>query len=158
MVALAGRLLLLASAADAGDEVCALQVARRTPDRSASAHEALLADFGNVAIIFTLGSNPYNLWQAELLFFSAQRVGQRGPITQIVSGCASKDREESIKQRDATLGLPEQHKVHFVEKLNDDESHVFNKRAWASLLGSARWGRTATSSRAWARTSSSSAR
>jgi hypothetical protein len=40
-----------------------------------------------VHIVFSTGCNAYQHWQSEVLKSSAWRVGQRGPMTQIVVGC-----------------------------------------------------------------------
>lgn len=44
-------------------------------------------DDGLLHIIFSSGCNWFQHWQAELLLSSAFKVGQRGRITRIVSGC-----------------------------------------------------------------------
>eukprot|EP00281_Chroomonas_sp_CCMP1168_P016959 CAMPEP_0206220406 /NCGR_PEP_ID=MMETSP0047_2-20121206/4861_1 /ASSEMBLY_ACC=CAM_ASM_000192 /TAXON_ID=195065 /ORGANISM="Chroomonas mesostigmatica_cf, Strain CCMP1168" /LENGTH=541 /DNA_ID=CAMNT_0053643065 /DNA_START=124 /DNA_END=1749 /DNA_ORIENTATION=- len=46
---------------------------------------------GGGGIVFTSGCNLYQHWQAELVFHSHMRVGQRGSITRIVSGCGDGD-------------------------------------------------------------------
>ena len=45
------------------------------------------ADDGKLHIVFSSGCNKYQQWQSELLLASAAKVGQRGRITRIVSGC-----------------------------------------------------------------------
>ena len=46
-----------------------------------------LSDDGKLHIVFSSGCNFFQHWQAEMVLASAFKVGQRGRITRIVSGC-----------------------------------------------------------------------
>eukprot|EP00038_Savillea_parva_P017475 m.20461 g.20461 ORF g.20461 m.20461 type:complete len:527 (-) comp3791_c0_seq1:94-1674(-) len=52
-----------------------------------------LSDDG-IHIIFSTSCSLFQRWQAELLFFSHRKVGQRGRITRLVSGCKAPKLEE----------------------------------------------------------------
>lgn len=102
------------------------KTARHVQTESQSAEDTLRVELDEVHVIFTTDCHPHNMWQSELLLFSAQRVGQRGPITQIASGCKPEGRR-AVEARRAALGLPEDYDVHFVPEFNDRQSHVINK-------------------------------
>jgi len=91
-----------------------------------------------VHCVFTVDCRPFNLWQGELLFFSAMRVGQSGPITQIVSGC-SEDKEKEVMQRHLSQKWPSEFKIHFVPSFNDKKSHWLSKpygvKSWYRNVG-----------------------
>jgi len=153
ILALAGPTMLLGGACEPGTEACdagaddawsALQASTAPHSRHASflqrtaAQELARQESAEVHTIFTTDCHPHNMWQSELLFFSAQRVGQRGPVTQILSGCTP-ERKQHAEQRLASLGLPGQYKMHFVPEFNDRHSHVINKpysvHAWFRSAG-----------------------
>jgi hypothetical protein len=46
-----------------------------------------VAPLDNVHLVFSRDCRPYQDWQAKLVAHSAARVGQRGQLTQVVSGC-----------------------------------------------------------------------
>jgi len=81
---------------------------------------------GEVHCVFTVDCHPFNLWQTELLFYSARQVGQQGPITGIVSGC-SEEKKASVLQRHEQLSWPAQFKLHFVKQFNDKTSRWMSK-------------------------------
>jgi len=124
------------------DEVSCLQASRNVGRIKGQLDgEAARAASDEVHIVFTLDCFPYVLWQSELLFYSAQRVGQRGPITEIISGCTP-EKQKAIEERHATLGLPAQYTPYFVPEFNDNRSHVINKpfgiSAWLKESGAKR--------------------
>mmetsp|Transcript_23713 Transcript_23713/g.68197 ORF Transcript_23713/g.68197 Transcript_23713/m.68197 type:complete len:453 (+) Transcript_23713:58-1416(+) len=121
------------------DENSALQLgvaSRRT--QQLDEMETLRVESDEVHVTFVVDCHPHNLWQSEMLFFSAQHVGQQGPITQIVSGC-SPERQTYVEHRHKSLGLPGQFKVAFVPEFNTKSSHVINKvygfEAWFRKVG-----------------------
>lgn len=125
-------------------------------DAASISNEALRAESDEVHVTWVIDCHSHNMWQSELLFFTAQRVGQKGPITQILSGCKP-ERREYVEKRHASLGLPKRFKVSFVPEFNDKSSHVINK-----VYGFEAWFRgDGPSAKSWPSstpTSSSSAR
>jgi len=93
---------------------------------------------GDVHSVFTVDCRPFNLWQTELLFYSAQRAGQEGPVTGIVSGCSEK-KKAAVMQRHQDLEWPAQFTLHFVDKFNDKKSMWMSKpfglRSWFRAAG-----------------------
>jgi hypothetical protein len=49
---------------------------------------------GEVHIVFSTDCGEYQNWQTLLLFHSARRVGQKGRITRIASGCTDEKKEQ----------------------------------------------------------------
>jgi len=80
----------------------------------------------DIHVTFVLDCRPFNLWQHEMLFNSARLVGQRGPITAIISGCADKEKAR-LQERHAGLNLPAQYTQYFVELFNDEKSIWLSK-------------------------------
>lgn len=80
-------------------------------------------------IIFSTDCSSYQDWQSELLAFSAERVGHRGPITRIASGCTM-EQQEKLRRRYDTHDLAGL-RVHFAPKSlnmkNNEYYKYFNK-------------------------------
>ena len=55
-----------------------------------------------VRVVFSTDCTPYQDWQSEVVFNSADVVGHRGPVTRIASGC-SPEKEAALRQRYAAL-------------------------------------------------------
>mmetsp|Transcript_72679 Transcript_72679/g.210396 ORF Transcript_72679/g.210396 Transcript_72679/m.210396 type:complete len:449 (-) Transcript_72679:56-1402(-) len=122
-----GRAACASAGAQCGDMLSTLQISQEKHHQHREDHKHHNAtESDEVHVVFTVGCSPYQQWQVELLFMSAQNVHQRGPITAIISGC-SHEREWHIRARIAALGLPPQYQPHFVPELNDNRSHVINK-------------------------------
>lgn len=45
-------------------------------------------------VVFSTSCEPQQHWESYVLFFHAWKVGQRGTVTRIASGCSAKDEEE----------------------------------------------------------------
>lgn len=58
----------------------------------------------DIHIVFSTGCNLFQHWQAEVLLYSHQKVGQRGKITRVVSGC---DTEAEKREHAKFLTHPE---------------------------------------------------
>mmetsp|Transcript_114922 Transcript_114922/g.297862 ORF Transcript_114922/g.297862 Transcript_114922/m.297862 type:complete len:477 (+) Transcript_114922:88-1518(+) len=133
-----GGLLQVHSAA-AKDQVLLQTKQQATPATPQSlGGQAETSGPGEVHCVFTTDCRPFNLWQAELLFFSALQVGQPGPITQIVSGC-SEEKVREVSQRHQKLEWPNRFKQHFVERFNDKKSIWLSKpygvKSWYRSAG-----------------------
>jgi hypothetical protein len=91
-----------------------------------------------VHVAFVLDCRPFNLWQHEMLFHSARLVGQRGPITAIISGCADEEKAH-YQERHKAWNFPAQFTQYFVPKLNDHRSDWLSKpfgvQHWYTNLG-----------------------
>jgi hypothetical protein len=79
-----------------------------------------------VHVAFVLDCRPFNLWQHEMLFHSARLVGQRGPITAIISGCADQEKTH-LQERHRAWNFPAQFTQYFVHQLNDQRSDWLSK-------------------------------
>mmetsp|Transcript_84438 Transcript_84438/g.235179 ORF Transcript_84438/g.235179 Transcript_84438/m.235179 type:complete len:449 (-) Transcript_84438:96-1442(-) len=147
LLALAAAAVLCAQARDVDEGECTGEVEEAvsamqmvSPAVQASKRrQQMVADSDKVHIVCTCDCGQYCEWQSELMFYSAQRVGQRGPITSIHTEC-SPERAQAIARRHAHLGLPENYRVHFFEeKFNENGTHVMNKplgvRAWFREVG-----------------------
>ena len=55
-----------------------------------------------VRVVFSTDCTPYQDWQSEVVFNSADVVGHRGPVTRVASGC-SPEKEAALRQRYAAL-------------------------------------------------------
>ena len=55
-----------------------------------------------VRVVFSTDCTPYQDWQSEVVFNSADVVGHRGPVTRIASGCSA-EKEAALRQRYAAL-------------------------------------------------------
>mmetsp|Transcript_58554 Transcript_58554/g.164224 ORF Transcript_58554/g.164224 Transcript_58554/m.164224 type:complete len:457 (+) Transcript_58554:99-1469(+) len=92
-----------------------------------------------VHVVFVSDCSGHTGWQSELLFLSAQYIGQRGAITQVAVGCSIASQKRML-QRLRSLGLPNEFKLHFVvPDTNDARSHTINKvyglRSWFREVG-----------------------
>ncbi|CAK0908264.1 unnamed protein product [Prorocentrum cordatum] len=94
-----------------------------------------------VHVVFTVDCRPFNLWQSELLFFSALSAGQPGPLTAIVSGCDESMRDH-LQERHRALAWPPRFTQYFVEAFNDATSIWLSKPhgfyQWYSKAGPSR--------------------
>lgn len=120
--------------AEEDDTTVALQTVR--PDAEASARQRLVAASDAVHTVCTCDCGRYCEWPVELLFYSAQRVGQRGPITAVLDGC-SQEHKEQIARRHAHLGLPKNYRRQGTRDVM--RTHVMNKplgfAAWFRQVG-----------------------
>ena len=73
-----------------------------------------------VHIVFSSGCNAYQSWQAELLAWSALRVGHTGPITRIASGCDEKTDYAALR-RSTNPNL----RVHVTPKFDLGEGRMY---------------------------------
>lgn len=71
----------------------------------------------NMHIIFSTDCKPFMDYQTLVLFYSAVAVGQKGPVTRIVSGC-SKEKEKELTTLYKKL-FPQYH-VHFTPDFSYD--------------------------------------
>jgi len=113
-----------------------LQMSGPADEKPGAAHQAeqLIAESDRVHAVCVCDCNAHCEWQVELMFYSAQRVGQRGPITAILTECTPERRAE-VARRHAHVGLPEHFRLHFFERnFNEPGTHVMNKP-----LGVAAW-------------------
>lgn len=93
-------------------------------------------DEDNLHIIFSTDCKAFQHWQSLLLFASAARVGQRGKITRIASGC---NEEEKVRLSTLYKELYKDYTVHFTPDFKTDAKtgktyHFYNKP-----LGLAHW-------------------
>jgi len=47
----------------------------------------------DIHIVFSTGCNLFQHWQAEVVLYSHLKVGQRGKITRVVSGCDTENQK-----------------------------------------------------------------
>ncbi|KAJ1444924.1 hypothetical protein M885DRAFT_551527 [Pelagophyceae sp. CCMP2097] len=93
---------------------------QRAPPAAAPAPEAppleaadsAQAASARVHVVFSTDCSPYQDWQTEVVFHSAQLVGQRGPITRIASGC-EEARQQHLRQRYSLLYPNRPYYIHF---------------------------------------------
>ena len=69
-------------------------------------------------VIFSTDCSAYQHWQSLTCFYSAQRVGQRGTITRIASGCTPEEERAVAALHER---LPGQFKVHFTPDFKEDK-------------------------------------
>jgi hypothetical protein len=81
-------------------------------------------------VIFSTDCSAYQHWQSIVCFYSAARVGQRGTITRIASGCTA---QEEADVRDLHSRLPRQFRVHFTPDFKEDKK---TGKRYASPLSS----------------------
>ncbi|KAH8080416.1 hypothetical protein JL720_9110 [Aureococcus anophagefferens] len=85
-----------------------------------------------VHVVFSTDCTPYQDWQSEVVFNSADVVGHKGPVTRIASGCKD-GREEKLRARYAQLyGEHSRFSMHVTPEFNKDEKtgkayHFYNK-------------------------------
>ncbi|CAK0856847.1 unnamed protein product [Prorocentrum cordatum] len=91
-----------------------------------------------IHVVCTVDCRPFNLWQSELLFYSALVAEQPGPITAIISGC-SESLIASLQERHKLLAWPTRFTQHFVQTFNDARSMWLSKpfgfHQWYSKSG-----------------------
>ncbi|KAH8054864.1 hypothetical protein JL720_14387 [Aureococcus anophagefferens] len=85
-----------------------------------------------VHVVFSTDCTPYQDWQSEVVFNSADVVGHKGPVTRIASGCKD-GREEKLRARYAQLyGEHSRFSMHVTPEFNKGEKagkayHFYNK-------------------------------
>ena len=85
-----------------------------------------------VRVVFSTDCTPYQDWQSEVVFNSADVVGHRGPVTRIASGC-SPEKEAALRQRYAALyGARARFSLHVTPEFDKDSAtgksyHFYNK-------------------------------
>ena len=72
---------------------------------------------GHVHVIFSTDCEFYQDWQTLVMFQSAQRVGQKGPITRIASGCSE---EKKLQLTALYAKLYPQYSAHFTPDFKHD--------------------------------------
>ncbi|KAJ1454374.1 hypothetical protein M885DRAFT_618164 [Pelagophyceae sp. CCMP2097] len=72
-----------------------------------------------VHVVFSTDCGAYQTWQAEVLYHSAELVGQPGTITRIVSGCDDAGRQ-ALEQRHLAADLAGRFLVHFTPHFSKD--------------------------------------
>eukprot|EP00953_Heterococcus_sp_UTEX-ZZ885_P012189 6993-Heterococcus_DN1.PRE.1 len=73
----------------------------------------------DIHIVFSTDCGGYQHWQSMLTSYSAARVGQKGRVTRIASGCTDKEKEILTAQAKT---LPHGHRVHFTPDFSFDEA------------------------------------
>lgn len=82
-------------------------------------------DGSHVHIIFSTDCKPFMDYQTLVLFHSAQLVGQKGPVTRIVSGCTKEKQEELTQLYKKLYPL---YNAHFTPDFSGPHKYVyFNK-------------------------------
>ena len=69
-------------------------------------------------VVFSTDCSAYQHWQSIACFYSAQRVGQRGTLTRIASGCTPEE-EQDVGALHRLL--PAQFQVHFTPDFKEDK-------------------------------------
>ena len=105
----------------------------RTPPTIATTTVAAAGNrhLGHVHVVFSTDCEPYQDWQTLVMFQSAVRVGQRGPVTRIASGC-SEDKKQALTALYAKL-YP-QFSAHFTPDFKHDNKtnrkYAFYNKPW----------------------------
>ena len=71
----------------------------------------------DIHIIYSTDCGEYQDWQSWLLHYSVQKVGQKGPITRLASGCTQEQQDRLVELYQT---LPENHRVHFTPDYSID--------------------------------------
>ena len=85
-----------------------------------------------VRVVFSTDCTPYQDWQSEVVFNSADVVGHRGPVTRVASGCSA-EKEAALRQRYAALyGARARFSLHVTPEFDKDSAtgksyHFYNK-------------------------------
>ena len=105
--------------------------ATKASDAAAAPPAATSRDPGHVHVIFSTDCEFYQDWQTLVLFQSANRVGQKGPITRIASGC-SEEKKARLVELYGKLYPPErQFSAHFTPDFKHDSKT--NRKCKANL-------------------------
>lgn len=83
----------------------------------------------NYHMVFSTACSPFQNWQAYMFFYHAWKVGQRGTVTRLASGCKPDQREEQQKVFDEMIApLSSQFHIHFTPDFSGpDKVKYFNK-------------------------------
>jgi hypothetical protein len=87
------------------------------PPPKAPPHAGAPCPHDGVHVIFSTDCSAFQNWQSIVVYYSAEAVGQPGPVTRIASGCAE---EEQRVLREMHRRLSPQFRVHFTPDYSKD--------------------------------------
>lgn len=73
---------------------------------------------GGVHVIFSTDCSPFQNWQSIVSYYSAQAVGQPGPVTRIASGCSEEEKTALLAMH---KHLSSQFRIHFTPDFSMDK-------------------------------------
>jgi len=83
----------------------------------------------NYHMVFSTACSPFQNWQAYMFFYHAWKVGQRGSVTRLASGCKPEQQAEQQKVFDEAIApLSKNFHIHFTPDFSGpDNVKYFNK-------------------------------
>ena len=96
-------------------------------------------------IVFSTDCSPYQHWQAYVLFYSALKVGQRGYVTRIASGCSEEEGKAELDWHNRHIrgAMSERFKIHltphFSSVVEKDGEVVGNYEFFNKPFGMRHW-------------------